>query len=402
MGAGGAGPAQFTGAAKVSFFQREHGPLPEPQALDAEACGALDAARRAMPMQRLVGNGMDYADAVALHGMAERRVPWTEAACWLGDANLLRAEAAQRSGHMLTARTAFFHAASCFRFAQSPLIQDSARKAAIYQRALNAFRQGARLAAPGYDKLEIPHRGGVLHGWLMQPPGVKWPPAVIIFGGADGWREEYHGGALALLERGMAALLLDGPGQGETRILGGMHLHPGVEAAFSAAVGHLLAHPLVGNRVGIWGNSLGGSFAARTAASDARVAACCVTGGSSDPVEVLDRFPRFVERIQAMLGHGDAAQARTALEDLALHTLARADGQGRIGCPLLVLHGAPDPIFAVENAERILAFADNADARMVVWDDGDHCIYNHTHEKHCTVADWFAERLRDPVTGEAT
>ena len=377
-------------AAKI-FVQHRDGPPPEPAELDPAAAGALDAARRAMPMQRLAGNGMDYADAAALHAMAERRVPWTDAACWLGEANLRRAEAAERHGRSLTARAAYFHAAACFRFAQSPMIHDSPRKAAVYRRAAEAFGHGARLAAPAYDKLDIPYRGGALHGWLMRPAGVSGSPAVIVFGGADGWREEYHDGALALLERGVAALLLDGPGQGETRILGGLHLHDGVEAAFSAAVTHLLAHPLLGGQVGIWGNSLGGTFAARTAAKDARLHACCVNGGSSIPVEVLDRFPRFIERIKAMLGRDADALARAALEGLALETVG-----GRIGCPLLILHGAPDPIFAVENAERILAYSTHPDARMRVWDDGDHCIYNHTHEKHCTVADWFAERLCRP------
>ena len=113
----------------------------------------------------------------------------------------------------------------------------------MYRRAADAFGRGGQLARPPYEKLAVPHCGGVLHGWLMRPADVQHPPTVIIFGGADGWREEYHAGALALLERGVAALLLDGPGQGETRILGGMHLHAGIEAAFSAAVTHLLAHP---------------------------------------------------------------------------------------------------------------------------------------------------------------
>ena len=41
--------------------------------------------------------------------------------------------------------------------------------------------------------------------------------------GADGWREAYFTGAEYLLERGLSVLLLDGPGQGETRLFGGVH-----------------------------------------------------------------------------------------------------------------------------------------------------------------------------------
>jgi hypothetical protein len=29
----------------------------------------------------------------------------------------------------------------------------------------------------------------------------------------------------------------------------------------------------------------------------------------------------------------------------------------------------------------------------VEWPDGDHCLYNHSLEKHTIVADWVTERL---------
>ncbi len=62
-------------------------------------------------------------------------------------------------------------------------------------------------------------------------------------------------------------------------------------------------------------------------------------------------------------------------------------------CPLLVLHGAPDQVFLLENAQRLYAATASTDRQMIVWDDGEHCIYNHAHEKNTLVADWFAARL---------
>ena len=32
--------------------------------------------------------------------------------------------------------------------------------------------------------------------------------------------------------------------------------------------------------------------------------------------------------------------------------------------------------------------------QLLVWEDGDHCIYNHAHEKHSAIADFFQEALR--------
>ncbi len=349
----------------------------------------LEGTRRALPLQRLVGNGMDHADAVALHALAASGVPWPEASIWAGEANLARAAAARARGHAISERSHLFHAAACFRFGQSAYMQDTPEKIALYRRALQAFTEAARLADPPYEKLEIPTDRGSLHGWLVRPAGVTAPPCVIVFGGADGWREEYHTGALALRQRGLATLLLDGPGQGETRLLGGLHLSPAhVASSYAAAVRTLIADPRVSDRVGIWGNSLGGTLAALTASACPEIAACCVNSGSADPGRSLDRAPRLADRLRALTGDATAEQARASIAALAL-----PPEQNRITCPLLLLHGGADTLFTVSEGVAIADSAPTPDRTVLIWDDGDHCIYNHTHEKHCAVADWFSERL---------
>lgn len=362
--------------------------LPQlPRAATENERKALDATRRALPIQRLLGNGMEYSDAVAIHALAEEGVLWPEAAAWLGDANMERARAASVAANVATARSYYLFASACYRFGQSAFIRDDAAKVQLYTKARDAFASAMPLAEPPGQRVEVPFGGGTLSGWLLRPSGVDRPPVVMIFGGADGWREEYHSGAEYLLQRGIAALLIDGPGQGESRILDKVYAEPQPERAYSAVVEAVLRLPSVG-RVGIWGNSLGGCFAARTAAFDPRIAACCVNGGSATPVEVLDRFPRFIERICAMLGQDDHDKARDMLASLEI-TLS----DNRIACPLLVVHGGQDRIFLLENAQSIHDGAPSGIKRIAVWEDGDHCVYNHSHEKHCIVADWFKEQL---------
>jgi dipeptidyl aminopeptidase/acylaminoacyl peptidase len=364
---------------------------PKPDAeISPEQRKALDAQRRAMPVQRLLDNGMDYADAAALHALATQGVPWPEAASWLGAENLARAEAAFAAGRRITARAAYRLACACFRFAQSPLIRDDARKRAIYRRLIDAYAAAAALDEPPTRKLELAYRGGVLCGWLLRPSDVARPPVVIVIGGADGWREAYDTGARHLVERGVAVLLLDGPGQGETRLFHGLMLTADYTHAYAAVVDALLADASLGDKVGIWGNSMGGHLAAGVAAADPRIAACCATGGTIRPLEILDRFPRFVERFAAMIGTAEDAVALALMRGLDLSEDAR-----RIRCPLLVLHGAPDQVFLLENARRVYELAASADKALMVWDDGDHCLYNHAHEKHGLVADWFRERLEE-------
>lgn len=373
----------------IRYLQRA-APPPDPDPDPSEALlRQLAGVRRALPIQRLVGNGMDYADAVALHDFAARNIPWTAAAAWLGEANVRRAREADDAGNRMSAREHLFHAAACFRFAQSALMQDTPEKVALYSRALAAFTEAATLAEPPYQKVEIPFARGALHGWLMLPAGVARPPCVVVFGGADGWREEYHNGALALRARGVATLLLDGPGQGETRLLHRVFLRPDdVASSYGTALKYLIADPRVADRVGIWGNSLGGTLAALTASGNPEISACCVNSGSAYPVRMLDRFAALSDRLRALTGNPDPASTRLMLDALGL-----PPERNRIACPLLLLIGGADALFTPDETLPLAEAAPGADRTVLFWDDGDHCIYNHTHEKHALIADWFADRL---------
>jgi len=159
--------------------------------------------------------------------------------------------------------------------------------------------------------------------------------------------------------------------------------------SWSAVVDALVREPRICGTVGIWGNSFGGYLAAVAASTDPRIAACCVNGGTIRPAELPQRHPRFIAKIQAMYGIDDRAEAFRVIEAATL-----PDSQlARVTCPLLVLHGTPDAVFAVDNARALYDAAGSADKSWHEWLDGDHCIYNHTAEKHALVGDWFADHL---------
>lgn len=64
-----------------------------------------------------------------------------------------------------------------------------------------------------------------------------------------------------------------------------------------------------------------------------------------------------------------------------------------IPCPLLVVQGGLDPLVEMEDARRIASSAAGGDSRIVVFSDGDHCIYNHAADKHAIIGDWMRSRL---------
>lgn len=328
---------------------------------------------------------MRYDDALALHTLSGAGVSWQDSARWLGDRNVRLAAAA----HGETAKRAWFRfAAACYRFGQVAIPTDTTEKKALHAQMVDVFARAAALDYPVTEKLEIPWRNGKLSGWLMRPTGARAAPVVIIMGGFDGWREEYYLGAVQLVQHGIAAALIDGPGQGETRLRFGLYLDVEFHLAFSAIGDYLRGDPRLNRDVAIWGNSLGGFLAARTVAADPSFKAVCINGGSIRPIELPERFPRFWNKVEALVGSDDRSYARSIMEQLDLDGLC-----GSIRCPLLQLHGVPDTVFLLENARRIHDQSASLDKTLLVWEDGDHCIYNHSEEKNLTVADWFASRL---------
>ncbi|MBR0755334.1 alpha/beta hydrolase [Bradyrhizobium jicamae] len=364
-------------------------PLPKiPVLLSPEERAALDALLRAMPQSRLLSSGMAYADVETLRSMATVGVDWVEAACWLAERNLRLAGAAKQKGHRTTALRYFRWASACFRVAQAAIAFDTDLKKELYGRLIAAFSEAAALDDCPTDHWTVDFDEGKLCGWLIRPPLSESSPVVIVLGGFDGWREEHHPAALALVERGIAALLIDVPGQGETRLFHHLYLTSDVHRAFSRIVDALLEDPRVSGRIGILGNSFGGCLVANAAIADQRLAACCVNCGASRPLEFPERYPRFFSKVEAMIGSSCNDQARAVLNALDLTA-----SLGSLRTPLLQLHSEIDTVFSLDNARLIHDQAASDDKTLLVWKDGDHCIYNHADERNTAVADWFCERL---------
>lgn len=347
------------------------------------------AHRRALPLQRLIGNGMEWADAHELHARSAALEPWHLAASGIGDRALERAEQALAAGHRRTAQELFLYAGAALRFGQNPL-PDGPDKVELYRRMMSCYRRGVELLG-GVEHVEIPTAEGLLHGWLHRPADPRAnPPVVILLGGFDGWREEYHDTARRIVDVGVAVLMVDGPGQGETRLFG-RHYWPHEPAelddAFRAVVTWTQRAGL--GAPAVLGNSMGGYLAARLAACDDRIAAVCVNGGTDRPSELVERFPRFASKVMALYGVDDPVTATALLE----RHLLSAQELRRIKAPTLILHGEPDQVFLVDSARRVAECIGSTDLTLRIWPDGDHCIYNHTHEKNSLIADWLADRL---------
>jgi dipeptidyl aminopeptidase/acylaminoacyl peptidase len=93
------------------------------------------------------------------------------------------------------------------------------------------------------------------------------------------------------LDRGLATFTLDGPGQGEAEY--DLPIRPDWEIPGAAVIDVVEARPEIdGERIGVWGVSLGGYYAPRVASGDKRVRACVLCRGRSRSARSGTSSPR--------------------------------------------------------------------------------------------------------------
>lgn len=352
----------------------------------AAASPDVPVLHRSMPFTRLTDTGMDPADARRLLAATSDGRDWEATASAIATEQDHRSFDAERTGHAVTALEAARFATASFLFAQMARDRDDDLKRQGYDRYVSALARVARLTTPNIERVEMSHQAGRLVGWLCLPPGGHAAATVVVWGGLSSWGGAYLPIADALNRRGLASLLAEGPGQGESRMRYGCHLDEDVASGFARFIDFVAGDPRLGERVGVQGNSIGGLFAALTTAADPRIDACVINGAPSAPT--LPDAPSARDQFFAALGTDDADRAARVLARIAF------DGRSRgISRPMLVLHGGQDFLVAQQEQESFLDGASSATSELRVWPDGEHTLYNHANERNALTADWFADRL---------
>lgn len=341
------------------------------------------AALRQFSLQRLMGYSVEYSDATELRAFVEAGMPWKDAAVALAEQRIGRADHPDAPLLSSSRNDLLLRASALFRMAQMMMLSDSPERFTLYRRAAELFAEALHGRC---ERISIPTAAGSMAAWSLSPDDSGPRPGVLIVGGIEGWAMDLLGLGQPLAERGLNVLMLDGPGQGETRFEYRHYLDRDWPAAYGAAIDTLL-DMTAGAPVGVLGNSVGGGVAMLLAGRDRRVAACCNNGGLLVPLRQRER-KGFFPKVEAFCGPASAAEIEEIWEDFEI-TAERMS----LTCPLLIVQGGLDPLVSVEDSAQMLEWAGSADKQMVVFDDGDHCIYNHPADKLALVGDWFASRL---------
>jgi alpha-beta hydrolase superfamily lysophospholipase len=332
----------------------------------------------------MIDYGMSRSDASLLRRQVAEGALWADVVTALALRDRSIANGALKS-YPSTAAAFFGYEALCWSFLQVVDEADSPRRAAVYDDMVAAFSSAQALDSGLPAHTTIATGVGDVAAWVLAPPTTSGP-VVIHVGGLTGWGLVFHGSARTLATRGVGSILLELPGQGLTRMAHQTYFDEQFHQSVASVVDWIEA-TWGSNRIGIWGNSMGGLFAARSAAAEPRLSACCVNGAPANPVAMYGRFPRQWNLAAAM----SAPSARSTDLVESLWKRLAFDPSTRVAGSLLVVHGGADILIPREEQAAFLGSWDAAS--LIEWPGGEHCVYNFAQERNAYVSDWFAARL---------
>ena len=262
----------------------------------------------------------------------------------------------EEEGRTVAARESFFIAALLYGAAQWPIFENSPQNIAFNDKKVECYTKYARYAAHEVRRVEIPFEGKSLPAYLHLPnkrPSGKLP-CILRISGMDSYKElvnSIYGDIF--LERGIASLALDGPGQGECTVRDIHVTATNFKEAGCAALAWMRAEPeLDPDRIAILGVSFGSFWATQVASIDDRIKGCAVAFVCHEPgaPKIFNMAsPTFKLRFMYMAGYEDEEAFDKFAETISLEGIGE-----RIKCPYLVVAGEDDELSPIEYTYEFL------------------------------------------------
>ncbi len=289
--------------------------------------------------------------------------------------------------HFVSAAEHLSRAAVTYHFAKFLFVDDLKQMKAAHQKAVDCHKLALPHLSPPGEYVRIPYEGKSLAAVLRKPVGVARPPVVAMVMGLDSAKEEMLAYQGNFLDRGLATLAFDGPGQGEGEY--DFAIRGDYEAPVKSVLDWIETRKdLDAKRVGLWGVSLGGYYAPRACAFEKRVSACIALAGPYDWLGIWDKLPELTREAFRVRSHAhDEVAAKQNAATLSLKGIAH-----KIECPIFIVSGKLDRIVPPEEAER-LAREVKGPCELLIIPDGNHVANNRPYLYRPQTADWMAERL---------
>jgi dipeptidyl aminopeptidase/acylaminoacyl peptidase len=336
---------------------------------------------------RFIANGVDYNDFVRTTAAVEDWAQWLPEWTRTAEGHMALAERARAEGNARSAGEAYLRAAISYHFSKFVWMLDPDRHRNNTLAAAKALYAAHELLDPRAERVEATIDDGAVVANLRRPAEGGPVPLVVLIPGLDSTKEEFFHWEAVFLDRGMATLSLDGPGQGETGLA--MTIRHDYEVAVTAVLDAVTGRPgLDLDCVGAVGVSLGGHYVVRAAAFEPRIRALAGVSGPFDfgaDWEALPQLTRETIAHHTGAAHDDEARHRA-------HALDLTGVAERVRRPCLVVTGRLDRVIGWQQTKRIADAVPGAE--WVLYDDGTHVCNNIPFKYRPLVSDWIRKRLR--------
>ncbi len=310
-----------------------------------------------------------------------------------------KANAAALADRKVTARDNFFMAAVHWGAAQWPYDENDETNIAYNNKKRECYAKYAALADHHVEAVWVPFADKAIPAWLHLPPGYSSGklPVVIAIPGMDSYKEiqvALYGDKY--LNRGMAVLAIDGPGQYEAPMIGLYFTMENWMATGPALVDWIAARPeLDATRIGVAGTSFGSLFGTVLTANEPRIKACAVMSVCHEPgchTIFQEASPTFKKRFMYMSGITDEDEFDDFRKKITWQ--GHAD---KIRVPYLCVAGEAEELSPLQHSEALMA-ALKGPKQMVVYQESRHSVGNVPAANlgpfpPILLADWLADRL---------
>lgn len=360
-------------------------------------------------LRRALGETQEGGGAVSECFQAASRITPGDAESWhaewirVAERNRNRADKALSRGHVRTAMNCWLRAANYYRHAEFWLSPQDPRRLATFDKCEAMSKQFLSWLQPPGEAVEIPYENGKpLYAYFVKSPyGGERQPVLICCGGLDSYKDElWFMMGRGALQRGMAVLMFDGPGQGGTLRRHGITSRHDYEVPVGRCIDWLVQRQDIDpQRIAVCGSSLGGYYSARAACFEPRIAACISHGAIWSIYEGYSTRSdiRSAEKSQHVMWVFGAKNIDEAIEKTRPFTLEGV--LERMRCPYLIVHGGRD-VNGVQRADKVYAYAKqkgvNVTLHLVQPEEtgAEHCQHDNPTIGQELVTDWLADVFR--------
>ena len=288
-----------------------------------------------------------------------------------------KAAAFEAAGRSVSARESYMTASLLWAAGRWPIFETNDELENLEKRMNYCYAKFIEFAPHPVEIVRIPFQGKELPAYLHLPrkanPGETFP-CVVNIPGMDSSKEtgvNMYGDAY--LERGIAVLSIDGPGQAESVALGIFVTNSNHMDAAEVVIDWLEKHPAIDSeKLLVRGSSFGTYWGLQWAAAlGSRIKGVAVSGVCHEPgCDTIFNMatPSFKLRYMWMSDYDDEAEFDKFARTIDLRPFVPS-----IACPVLIMAGEQDQLSPVEHSYDVFDLI-TAPKEIVVYEGANHSV----------------------------